>query len=262
MVVMPFRLSVCGLSDIGCVRSKNEDSWGQLPEDNFFALADGMGGHRAGGVASKEAIRALLKIIQQKLADFPSHNYSCQEVARVIRLGMEEVNRLVYELSKTEEDWRGMGTTLCCLHVQAEGMVYAHVGDSRIYRYRQGKLEQLTDDHSLLRELIRLGQIKEQSRADFQYKNIITRAIGTEPIVEPSVNITDLTTHDVILMCSDGLSDLLTFQEMEQVLSSPKELRLIAESLISEAKLKGGLDNITVILIKIQEVDGTADLPG
>lgn len=260
MVVMPFRVSVCGLSDIGCVRQKNEDAWDQIPSENFFVLADGMGGHRAGGVASKEAVRALLKIVKQKLLGFSEQKPSCQDLARMMRLSMEEVNRIIYDLGKTEEEWRGMGTTMCCVHLQPEGLVYAHVGDSRIYRYRDGLLEQLTDDHSLLRELIRLGQVQDQSRADFQYKNIITRAIGTEPIVEPSVNITDLRNQDIILMCTDGLSDQLSAERIQSILSRLKTLRGMAETLVVEAKATGGLDNITAVLIKVQGVEGDLDL--
>lgn len=258
---MPFSVAVCGLSDVGCVRQKNEDVWDQIPEENFFVLADGMGGHRAGDVASKEAVRALLRITKQRLQELPEQRRSCQAVARLIRLAMEEVNRIIYDLSKTEEEWRGMGTTLCCVHLQPEGLVYAHVGDSRIYRYRASVLQQLTDDHSLLREMIQRGQIQDQPRNSFAYKNIITKAIGTEPVVEPSINITDIQDRDVILMCTDGLSDLLTTEEIQEVLGNTFSLRKAADQLVSLAKSRGGTDNVTVVLVKAQGAHETAHLP-
>lgn len=251
---MPFRVSVCGLSDIGCVRQKNEDVWDQIPEENFFVLADGMGGHRAGDVAARAAVKTLMSIVKSKFETFTRDKVSLQDIARMMRLAMEETNRTVYDLSKEVEDWRGMGTTLCCAHLQSDGLVFAHVGDSRVYRYRDMELEQLTDDHSLLREMIRLGQIKEQPRSDFAYKNIITKAIGTEPIVEPTVNISDLRHNDIILMCTDGLSDVLSLEEMQSILQQSATLHPIASALVSAAKARGGPDNVTVVLIKAQEV--------
>lgn len=250
--LMPLRVSVSGLSDIGCVRQRNEDVWDQLPEENFFVLADGMGGHRAGDVAAKEAVRALLRIVKQKLESLADAQRTVEEVGRIMRLAIEEVNEIVYDLNKTEEDLRGMGTTICCIHLQPEGLVYAHVGDSRIYRLRRQKLMQLSEDHSLLRELVRLGQVKDMPRADFLYKNIVTKAIGTEPIVEPSVYVTELQHNDVIMMCTDGLSDVLHHDEIEAVLNESTSLRQASEALIQAAKLKGGPDNITVVLAKAQ----------
>lgn len=261
MSLMTFSVAVCGVSDIGCVRSKNEDVWDQIPEEHFFALADGMGGHRAGDVASKEAVRALLRITKQRLQELSEDRRRCQDIARLLRLAMEEVNRIVYDLGKTEEDWRGMGTTLCCVHLQPEGLVYGHVGDSRIYRFRDGVLQQLTDDHSLLRDMIQRGQIKNQPRDTFALKNIITKAIGTEPIVEPSINITDLKSHDVILMCTDGLSDLISAAEIQGVLLTLPSLQKIAQQLVAMAKAKGGTDNVTVVLVKAQGINEGTDLP-
>lgn len=145
-----------------------------------------------------------------------------------------------------------MGTTLCCVHLQQEGVVYAHVGDSRIYRYRDRQLKQMTDDHSLLREMIQLGQLMEQPRADFLYKNIITKAIGTEPIVEPSINIDELRSGDYWLLCSDGLTDVLSAEEIENILNYSDTVRGATENLVSKVKALGAPDNVTVVLIKAQ----------
>jgi serine/threonine protein phosphatase PrpC len=153
-----------------------------------------------------------------------------------------------------------MGTTLCCVHLQPEGVVYGHVGDSRIYRFRAGVLLQLTDDHSLLREMIQRGQIQDQPRDTFALKNIITKAIGTGPVVEPSINITDIHDQDIILMCSDGLSDLMSQEDIQEVLATTTPLRQVAHRLVSLAKTRGGMDNITIVLIKAQNAHAPADI--
>jgi protein phosphatase len=145
-----------------------------------------------------------------------------------------------------------MGTTLCCLSFHPEGLIYAHVGDSRIYRLRQGQLEQLTQDHSLLRELIELGQLSEQQAEEFLYKNIITKAIGTELSVEPSVAQTNLEEGDVLLMCTDGLTDLVCRKEMQELLNRYPEEEAV-QMLVGKAKENGGYDNITIILVKVKE---------
>lgn len=252
--LMPFRIFVCGLSDVGCVRERNEDVWDQIPGENFFVLADGMGGHRAGDVAAREAVRATLRIMTPQLQGLSDEPLSCQDVARMMRLAMEQVNRQVYALGKADVSYRGMGTTLCALYVHPEGIVYGHIGDSRIYRYRSGSLRQLTDDHSLLRDLIRLGKIKDQPRETYEHKNIITRAIGTHPVVEPSVAIDrNLQNNDLILLCSDGLSDMVSSAEMEEIFATPNyTVNQYAEALVTAAKAHGGVDNITLILIKVQ----------
>jgi protein phosphatase len=249
--MMPFDVTAVGLTDVGLVRQKNEDAWGLLPESHTYLLADGMGGHRAGDVAAREAVERLTAILQEQFTNRPSSKDSPFDVGHRLRLAIEETNRHVYRLSKTEDAWRGMGTTLCCLHVHDEGLVYAHVGDSRIYRLRGGELDQLTEDHSLLRELVRSGQIREQHSADFVYKNIITKALGTEPIVEPSVGVGELVSDDIYLLCSDGLSDLLSKDKIEDILASTLPLDIKAVALVDAAKGQGGYDNVTVVLIQV-----------
>ena len=213
---MSFKVSSCGLSDIGLVRHKNEDVWGEIPDKRVFILADGMGGHRAGDVAARKAVDTLIQVLQNELVGhISSEDNALFAVGARIRLAIEEVNRQVYALGKTDDALRGMGTTLCCLHIHDEGVIFAHVGDSRIYRLREGELEQLSEDHSLLRELVAAGQIREQHAGDFAYKNIITKAIGTEPIVEPSIGVCDAQDGDLFLLCSDGLSDLIPPGDIE-----------------------------------------------
>lgn len=245
--VMLYQVSVYGVSDIGLIRRNNEDSWRQLPNEHFYVLADGMGGHRAGEVASYECVERVCSLVHDRFDPYETLEKTKEMLAEVIK----EVNASIYRLSHRHSKLRGMGTTLCCLLLHPEGLIYAHVGDSRIYRYRNSVLEQLTHDHSLLRELIDLGRLSEQEADDFLYKNIVTKAIGTELFVEPSIGSGDLEIGDILLMSTDGLTDLLTRCEIEEILTDTSEEEM-ARNLVAKAKQKGGYDNITVLLIKIQ----------
>jgi protein phosphatase len=250
---MPYKLEAFGLSDIGLVRQNNEDVWELLPDLGFFILADGMGGHQAGEVASREAVDALCRLMRKKICPI-KEKISLEKLRELLAKAIQHVNLFVYKMGRTEQGLWGMGTTLCCLLFAQNLLVHAHVGDSRIYCLRNGKLQQLTEDHSLLRELVSQGQLSDEQATDFMYKNIITKAIGTESRVEPTVKIKEIETNDLYLMCSDGLSDLLTMQEIESILvraSSPQEA---TEILVATANLKGGQDNITVVLVNVEGV--------
>lgn len=246
--VMQFKISVRGLSDIGLIRQNNEDYWTQLEEEPLFVLADGMGGHRAGEVASREAANCLCMYFKHKILQTDK---SLEDTVEVLFDGISEVNRIIYRLSRQFAELRGMGTTLCSVFLHPDGLIYGHVGDSRIYRLRKHELERLTRDHSLLRELIDLGQLSEQQADDFLYKNILTKAVGTEPSIEPSVYVDTIEIGDILLMCSDGLTDMLSDEEIQKILSDgPMEES--AQKLIQTAIEKGGYDNVTVVLIEIQ----------
>jgi protein phosphatase len=259
---IPYNVLAFGLSDIGLVRQNNEDVWAELPGLRFYVLADGMGGHQAGEVAAREAVTALCRIIQDTFAG-QTEQIDIEDASAIIENSIEQVNFLVYRLGRSEVELRGMGTTLCCLFFHPKGLIYAHVGDSRIYQLRSGKLRQLTRDHSLLRELVDLGQINEQQAGDFLYKNIITKAIGTEASVEPSVHhLSEIINQDTYLMCSDGLSDLLSRAEIEDVLTQIPIPEDAAAELVSLAKEKGGHDNVTVVVIKVFENAESKNLPG
>lgn len=249
---MPYKVTACGISDIGLVRQNNEDAWAQLSELNFFVLADGMGGHRAGEVAAKEAVKALCDHFQQTIAIAGPH-LSIDEAYGLVLLSIEYANSAVYQLSRSDIELRGMGTTLCCIYCHPQGIIYAHVGDSRIYRLHNNSLEQVTKDHSLLRELVDLGQIDEQNAGDFQYKNIITKAIGTEKSIEPSIHICDVFDNDIFLMCSDGLSDMLCLKEIEMILNQNPDIELASKELVTKANEKGGFDNITIVSVKVNQ---------
>lgn len=248
---MPYKVTGCGLSDIGLVRQNNEDYWHLLPDLNFFVLADGMGGHRAGEVASEEAVKALCQIIEKAIGSEDTE-LSIEETNGILQFAIEHVNDVVYQKGQSDEDLRGMGTTICCLLFHPQGLVYGYVGDSRIYRFRNKKLEQLSVDHSLLRELVDLGQMNSESSADLLYKNILTRAIGTESSVESSVHTTEVMDQDIYLMCTDGLSDVVTRKEMERILTTQPSIEKATKKLVETAKDRGGYDNITVVLAKVE----------
>jgi len=255
----PYKFSSAGLTDVGLVRANNEDVWGQIPKKHFYVIADGMGGHQAGEVAAREAVSLLCDYVTKNL-DQSDDEISLEEARHLVIESIEESNAHVYKMSRTDSDLRGMGTTICCLLFHPKGLIYGHVGDSRIYRLRNKRLFQMTKDHSLMRELLDLGQLGEKHSADFQYRNIITKAVGTESTVEPSVRISPISADDLYLLCTDGLSDMLSRDEMESILNTHTTLPKLAQGLIQAAKNKGGQDNITVVLVKVQEEHGSKDL--
>ena len=245
---MVIKIKACGISDVGLVRNNNEDVFAELPEQQCFILADGMGGHQAGEIASRETVEVISRYLQKHSKSLQS---SLEDASSTISKAISDVNTHIFKMGRANPDLKGMGTTLCLLHVQEKGIIFAHVGDSRIYRLRSGKLELMTKDHSLLRELLDLGQIKEHEAGEFHYKNIITRAIGTEPLVQPSIQIEDYLSKDIFILCTDGLSDLIRKEEMEGVLNETDSLSLAATRLILLSKKRGGHDNITLLIVQI-----------
>ena len=251
--LMPFTIVAYGLSDTGLIRQNNEDFWTSLPGHRLYVLADGMGGHQAGEVAAREASQFFLSRFEKFFENEVVKHLSRKEIAFEIGKMIKETNNFIFELGQTHELLRGMGTTFCCLFFHEDSVIFAHVGDSRIYRLRHGKIKQLTHDHSLLTELIDLGRVTEEDAKEFLYKNIITRAIGTEPYVEPSVESELIRAQDQFLLCSDGLSDLLTSDEIENILNQQLTVEEKVRALIAEAKQKGGYDNVTVVLTEVKE---------
>ncbi len=246
---MPLKVQVEGHTHVGRIRQNNEDVWGQLPDENFIVLADGMGGHQAGEVAAKEAVNYLCRVFKKALQDDELRK-DPTKLSKTLEQAIIHTNARVYQMSRELEGLKGMGTTLCSLWLDEGYVIIAHVGDSRIYRLRNRRLKLLTKDHSLLRELMDMGQVTEQQAGEFLYKNIITKAIGTEPMVEPTVEILPLNPGDLFLLCSDGLSDHVSQPEIEAVLNRSRSAPLAARELVALANAKGGHDNITVVVAK------------
>ena len=250
MSIFDFHLDCYGLSDIGLTRTNNEDIWTCLENYGFFALADGMGGHKSGEVAAKEAIIFVRSSIEEFFI-FSHNNCSLFDLSSLFKLSIENANSWVYSLGQKREEYQGMGTTLCTLLFHKSSMIYSHVGDSRIYRYRNKTLEQLTSDHSLKNKLISKGRFVDRSDKQFPYKNVLTRAIGTHNDVEIETHITPVNVNDVYLMCSDGLTDYVSNKDISKTISHGQKVKETTLSLIEQAKSKGGCDNITVVMIKV-----------
>jgi PPM family protein phosphatase len=241
---MVINVTIYAKSDVGLVRKKNEDSWNYLTDPYFYVLADGMGGHQAGEVASQTAVSDMCELVKR---EWHSQEYSLPQVRDFLKDIVQRVNLKVYQLSLSENQYYGMGTTLCALLLHPKGAVYAHVGDSRIYRFRDNQIEQLTEDHSWIKEL-KTGYQNSLSA----YKHVLSRAIGIDSKVEPTVSISPLFEDDLFLICSDGLTDRLANEDLLEVLRETP-LDQVAGRLIDLANLKGGQDNITVMLVKVNE---------
>jgi len=242
------RILSYGISHRGLVRLNNEDVWDALHEKNAYFLADGMGGHSAGEVAAQESINELKRSFEALTKD-PS---SPQEALLFLKEAFFAANEWVYTLSRQEEAWRGMGTTSCCAWILNETLLYAHVGDSRIYRFSNDRLDQLTQDHSLRQEFILKGYTPLPSR------NIITRSIGTTAYVEPDLGKCAIKPGELYLLCSDGLSDCVSSEEIAVILRRKRTLEETSLELLEAAINKGGNDNITLIMLSC--LDEATDL--
>jgi protein phosphatase len=236
-----------GLTDVGLARANNEDVWVALPQLGFYALADGMGGHKAGEVAAREVVEDLCRSMG---ALFASNPKSYPDLMSALRAAIERANRRVFEMGNSSQAHNGMGTTLCCLLWIEDAVIYAHVGDSRIYRFRGGSLQPLTRDHSLLARWLSYGKVAEECETPFPYKNVITRAVGTSRRANPEIAVATAEPGDLFLLCSDGLTDALSEIDIEKILSRSDTLPLAAARLIEKAKIKGSSDNITVLLVQ------------
>lgn len=242
-----------GLSDIGIIRPNNEDVIATLPSHNFFAIADGMGGHQAGEVAAKEATDELMASVMDLLNKRHPEPLSQKQIISLLSTAIEKANKKVFIMGQENSSFRHMGTTICCLYFHNHWMTYAHVGDSRAYLFRNNKLIQLTKDHSLVAELWSGENISTNERLQLPYKNIITKAIGTNINITPSINIEEYFVKDRFLMCTDGLSDYLSSDEIAHIIQTSPSNKLAVKKLIESAKNNGSRDNISSLLIEVKD---------
>ncbi|MEA2407826.1 MAG: family protein phosphatase [Thermoleophilaceae bacterium] len=234
-----------GRTDVGRQRTANEDSLVVRPP--LFAVADGMGGAKAGEVASAVAVEA---VEQAQESGDPTE----AQLAGIVR----DANRRIYDLAVADESRRGMGTTLTLAKVDGDEVSLAHVGDSRAYRMREGELTQLTRDHSLVAELERSGQITAEAAEHHPQRSIITRALGPEPDVQVDTYTLATRDGDVFLICSDGLTSMISDDEVAAIMRSASSLDEAAGELVLAANQSGGKDNITVILFRLGEGEAAA----
>ena len=222
-------------TDIGRVRERNEDSF--LVEPPLYAVADGMGGHRGGGVASELALEKIEEL-------FRGGKSSLAEMVHA-------ANRAVFERSMSDRQVQGMGTTLTAATVDDEGVHLAHVGDSRAYLLRAGAFRQLTDDHTLVNRMVRAGEITREEAEVHPHRNVVTRSIGTEAEVEIDQNDVPVIEGDRFLLCSDGLTGTVTEPQIQAILEATPQPQDAADRLIKAANRAGGIDNITVVILDI-----------
>jgi protein phosphatase len=225
-------------TDVGCVRDHNEDSLIVRPP--LFVVADGMGGHAAGEVASEIAVN----VIGQCAPDFPD----AEELGRAV----EEANRAIIDAALSGKGRAGMGTTCTAAMLEGTHLVLAQVGDSRAYLLQDGKLQQLTRDHSLMESMIEAGQITPEEARVHPKRSVITRALGNDPATRPDLYEVDVKSGDRLLLCSDGLTSMLLDSEIESILNRIPDPQRCAAQLVNESIAAGGFDNITVIVVDVQ----------
>ncbi|KAA0265732.1 MAG: Stp1/IreP family PP2C-type Ser/Thr phosphatase, partial [Acidobacteria bacterium] len=230
---------VAQLTDTGRQREANEDSY--LARAPLFAVADGMGGAQAGEVASRMAVAAFERVDDPVAAP-----------EELLRRTAEDANHEIFELAQGDSSRSGMGTTLTAALVHGDEISFGHVGDSRAYVFRDGRLRQITNDHSLVEELRRQGKLTRDQAADHPQRSVITRALGPEPAVDVDTLTFSARPGDVFLLCSDGLTTMLDDEDVAAVLDREEDLARAARRLVREANERGGRDNITVVLFRLE----------
>jgi serine/threonine protein phosphatase PrpC len=251
----PLRIEVAGETNVGMKRTHNEDNFSILEESGLYIVADGMGGHASGEVASKMAVDSLKEFFAATAND-PERTWPYKmdrskgyEENRLIT-GIKLANLRIYESAQRDPRQRGMGTTIVTMFAVEDGVYIAHVGDSRIYRVRDGKIEQLTEDHSLLNDYIKMKRLTPEEIANFPHKNVIVRALGMKDTVKVDTRYEQPRAGDIYLLCSDGLSGPVTDDELLQICGANGDLKGSATRLIERANSNGGPDNITVVLAR------------
>lgn len=246
-------IEMVALSDPGMVRALNEDSVFIAPESGLAILADGMGGYSAGEVASALAIETVSRELLgslPKLRERPLEE-ATPDLHEDIVFAVERANAAIHHTASHDPDCEGMGTTLVLACLLDGQITVAHVGDSRLYRFREQRLEQVTRDHSWMDEQLALGVISAEQAMASRFKNIVTRGLGIEATVDVEIHDYPVQEDDIYLLCSDGLSDMLDDPGIERVLvECGKDLEQAARKLVDEANENGGRDNVSVVLVR------------
>ena len=245
------RLTVAARSDVGVVRSGNEDSFHSNFDESggLFIVADGMGGHAAGEVASEMAVQ----IVAEDLRNVRSEKW--ERVLDAMANSLRHANRMIHDRTLVELDKQGMGTTASVLLLTDGRYVIGQIGDSRVYQLRDGELKQLTKDHSYVQEQVDAGFLTLEQARYHPYSNVITRCVGAGEAVEPDLFDGGLKNGDLYLVTSDGLTGMVDDRRLHQLLSSAATPDRLVHALISEANGRGGLDNITAIIVRVEGVE-------
>lgn len=232
-------MKVISRTHIGNVRASNQDSVLNESTSRLYGVADGMGGHNGGDIASQMAVLMLPRILESMEANEEN-----------LLSGFEQVNRLIYEEQLKDQVLSGMGTTLTVLWEKEEEIILGHIGDSRAYRMRNGRIEQLSMDHSVVGEMVREGVLTEEQAMQHPYRNVITQAVGTSETLNPDIKIIDKLKGDKYILCSDGLYEYVNKEEIRDLLlrNAPEDA---AEKMIEKALHAGGKDNVTVLIAEV-----------
>lgn len=251
------RVRFAGETNVGRKRAHNEDSFFLPDSERICVVADGMGGHASGEVASGLAVATI--------ADFFKETAEEQEITwpyKIDRGFRHNINRMmtaiklanmrIHEEAQVDQKRRGMGTTVVSCFFLDDTLIIGHVGDSRVYRLREGLFDQLTEDHSLLNDYIKMKHLTPEEIAAFPHKNVIVRALGMKPTVQVDILIEQPRVGDVYLLCSDGLSGMMPDTEIADLVAGGEDLDRLCDDLIAGANANGGLDNITVVVARIE----------
>ena len=249
-----FKMIGYGKSDVGLCRKRNEDSMlvcneniGKLP--NIYVIADGMGGHKAGDVASSTAVNALKEYIEAQVE-------SEEGMLDILIGAINHANTVVYNMTKSDEQYSNMGTTITACTICGKNAYIAHVGDSRLYKISKDKITQITNDHSYVAELLRMGRITKKEAENHPDRHSITRAVGAEPTVIADGIICSILKGDIIVMCSDGLSNMVDNKGILEIANNDyMSIEGKVDRLIKLANDNGGQDNITLIVVDTKEVE-------
>ena len=248
------RVKLVCCTDTGQVREHNEDYIAGDESLGLAVLADGMGGYQAGEVASEMAVKIIIKQLHAPLKKMHrvKHraNYRYHSATVLLEQAVLTANKVIYHLAEQETHYQGMGTTVVAVLFHNNFMSIAHVGDSRLYRLRGNKIRQITKDHSVNQELIDCGIYTPEQARHSPSKHLVTRALGVHKKVNVEIQEESLNSQDTYLLCSDGLSDMLTDSEMQAILNKADTLEQAAQVLIDAANAKGGKDNISLMLVR------------
>lgn len=248
-------IDVAGQTHVGMKRNHNEDNYLLLPDERLFCVADGMGGHSSGEIASKIAVDEMADFFSMTAKDHDatwpykmdkSRSYDENRLSTGIKLA----NRSIYEKAAAEQRYKGMGTTVVSVHFTSQAAIVAHVGDSRVYFFRAGVLKQITEDHSLLNDYLKAKKLTPEEIEAFPHKNVIVRALGMKDTVQVDLTRLEPLDGDVFLLCSDGLSGMVTDPQIAEVLSTAPDLQVACGQLIEAANANGGNDNVTCVLAR------------
>lgn len=251
---MPFALDYALRTHAGQVRPLNEDAVGADPDAGLFILADGLGGYNAGEIASTMAVSTLLAELPSEL-DAARQSAGAFDPQNVLRERLIGMNSSIFRAALNSSAFEGMATTIVVAWLLGQRLWVAHTGDSRLYRLRSGELEQLTRDHSFSQELLDAGMVTEEEARLLPAKNLVTRALGASAEVEPEVRDYVLQAGDVLMMCSDGLTEMISFAEIGGLLAgSNGDVQEGARRLVDMANEAGGRDNVSVVVVGVREV--------